>query len=375
MPLSNFNIQGVGSGPYVIKNVKQNSSGIPEYYDLKPFDRFALGEPFIKNLRIRFYPSEELLIQGYKKGEINALGAISPESMQNLNARNANVLTSSLPRIFAVFFNQNQAKIFADKNIRLALDKAIDKQALVREVLKGYGNVIDGPVVSNIISTPVGYSSSTQSSIIDETLIGAARQILVKNGWKFNTTKKVWEKKAKNVTTTLSFSLATADSPELKNAATLVANTWKALGVDVTLRSYEIGDLNQNVIRPRKYDALLFGEIIGRDPDLFSFWHSSQRNDPGLNIALYTNIKVDKYLEQVRKTYDAAEQQQLYRRIITEIKNDAPAVFLYSPEFLYIMPTNIKGAVVTSIVTHSERFTQIYKWYIDTDHIWKMFLN
>jgi peptide/nickel transport system substrate-binding protein len=169
--------------------------------------------------------------------------------------------------------------------------------------------------------------------------------------------------------------LSTADSPELKHAATLVANVWKALGADVTVKFYEIGDLNLNVIRPRKYDALFFGEIVGRDPDLFSFWHSSQRNDPGLNIALYTNIKVDKYLEQVRKTYDPAEKEKIYGQILAEIKNDAPAVFLYSPQFLYIIASNIKGAAVTSIVTHSERFSQIYKWFIDTDHIWKMFLT
>ena len=60
------------------------------------------------------------------------------------------------------------------------------------------------------------------------------------------------------------------------------------------------GDLKQNVIRPRKYGSLLFGEVIGRDLDLFAFWHSSQRNDPGLNIAMYANPKADSLLETAR---------------------------------------------------------------------------
>ena len=59
----------------------------------------------------------------------------------------------------------------------------------------------------------------------------------------------------------------------------MVSGTWRALGADVEIKIFEAGDLNQNVIRPRKYDALLFGEIVGRDTDLFAFWHSSQRND------------------------------------------------------------------------------------------------
>ena len=78
---------------------------------------------------------------------------------------------------------------------------------------------------------------------------------------------------------------------------------------------YDQGDLSQNVIRPRKYDALLFGEVIGREVDLYAFWDSSQRTDPGLNIALYANPTADKILEQLRTTTDPAARTNSYQHV------------------------------------------------------------
>ena len=59
------------------------------------------------------------------------------------------------------------------------------------------------------------------------------------------------------------------------------------------------------------YDSLLFGEIVNRESDLYAFWHSSQRKDPGLNVAMYTNAKVDKILEDASITNDE-QQRDLY---------------------------------------------------------------
>ena len=97
----------------------------------------------------------------------------------------------------------------------------------------------------------------------------------------------------------------------LKNRPTNT-NMWAKIGVKVNLQFFETSNLNQDIIRPRKYDALLFGEIVGRDMDLFAFWHSSQRNDPGLNIASYTNIKTDKILEGIRKMSNEKKNTKIY---------------------------------------------------------------
>src|SRR5690606_4288812 len=117
-------------------------------------------------------------------------------------------------------------------------------------------------------------------------------------GWTLNEETNVWEKQTKDGDIVLHFSLSVPDVPELKAVAELLKNDWAEIGVSVEIRIFESSDLNQNVIRPRRYDALLFGEVVGRESDLFAFWHSSQRNDPGLNIALYTNARADRLLEE-----------------------------------------------------------------------------
>ena len=185
--------------------------------------------------------------------------------------------------------------------------------------------------------------------------------------------KNLAAKGSKKNIITLSFSISTGDAPELKATAYLLQEQWKKIGADVQVKIFEIGDLNQNIIRARKYDALLFGEIVGRDLDLYPFWHSSERVDPGLNIALYTNIKADKLLENIRKTTDSAEREKYFNSFNKEIASDMPAVFTYSPYFIYLIPAKVHNVTLGVLTTPSERFNEIEKWYIETNNIWKIF--
>ena len=370
---SKFNMEPIGSGPYMLSYISTKSSGsgtsgislLPDYYDLKPFKYFTLGEPMIEKLRIRFYKNEEDLLVAYHSGDIDAMNTVPPITAQKLELQGIKITRNTLPRVFAIFFNQNHSKVLADKTVRRALDLVTSRSEVVQNVLLGYGTEISGPVPS------IEYRNSTTTTSIN---LAAAKNLLTKGGWKFNTKKNLWEKIVKKQPTlTLAFDIATADTPELKSAAETIKKSWEELGAKINLRVYEIGDLNQNIIRPRKYDALFFGEIIGRNPDLFSFWHSSQRNDPGLNISMYANSKADKFLNLVRTEQDPVKKIKELSDLQKEIANDLPAIFVYSPEFLYTVPKNIKDIRIANISVPSDRFLYIYKWYIDTDKIWKIF--
>lgn len=173
----------------------------------------------------------------------------------------------------------------------------------------------------------------------------------------------------------MSFSLSAPDTPELKAAAESVTKRWREFGAAVELKVFELGDLNQNVIRPRKYQALFFGEVIGRDPDPFAFWHSSQRLDPGLNVALYTSITVDKLLTDARGLSDRAERESKLIAFEEEVKADRPAIFVYSPQFIYLIPDRVKGVALPPVVTPADRFATVHKWYLLTDRVWPWFAN
>lgn len=363
--LNQFNTESVGSGPYRIDAVKKDSLGIPEYYDLVPFAEFALGEPKISHLRLRFYPNETELVNAYTRGEIESAATLSAENAQVLEAGGAHIIRDTLPRVFGVFFNQNKATVLANAEVRQALNLTIDRRQIIDTALKGYGSPTDSPL-------PAVHSSSTTALSPDVT---GAEKILTAKGWTRNAETQKWEKRSKTATTPLTLTLTTSDTPELKHAAELIRDSWNRFGAQVDLKVFEIGDLNQNIIRPRQYDALFFGLILGRNPDPFAFWHSSQRLDPGLNVALYTNSVADKALESARRERDPATAQDLYAKFVAEVQKDVPAVLVYAPDFIYLLPEGVHNVNLPPINTASDRFLNIHRWFIETDRVWPIFAN
>ena len=155
----------------------------------------------------------------------------------------------------------------------------------------------------------------------------------------------------------------------MSKSAEIIRQDLASIGIKVEVKTFEVGNLNQSVIRPRKYDALLFGQIINNESDLSAFWHSSQRKDPGLNVAMYTNAKVDKILEDAFVTIDEQARIKKYAQFEDEIKKDMPAVFLYSPKFIYVVSKDLKGLVIDHATAPKDRFANVYSWYTLVDNV------
>jgi peptide/nickel transport system substrate-binding protein len=275
---SKFNDDAIGAGPYKIKKIKTNAGGIPTSYTLVAFKDYAGEKPLIQKITIRFYSNENKLVEAYLNGEIDSISSVSPEVAKTLSERGARIERAILPRVFGVYFNHNRQSLFLNKEVKAALQEATPKEDIINEVFYGYAQPIDTPLPNTIQEIESGRLESKISS---------ARSILEENGWRLSD-EGVYEKKINNVNTTLSFALSTGDTPELKRTAELLKEAWERIGARVDIKVFETGMLNQSVIRPREFDALLFGQIVQRDSDLYAFWHSSQRSDPGLNIAQYS---------------------------------------------------------------------------------------
>lgn len=369
-PFSPVNTHPVGSGPYKVTGVQTDSTGSVTRYDLSPFKAFALGEPYIGRITLLFYPNQDSMLTAFNQGHIDAIAGIDPEQLSMIKRSDTQTISTILPRVFGVFFNQSHSAVLADSSVRAALDTAIDKQRLVDMVLFGYGAPLKGPVPPASITSTQPHSTNVSTAYTDDS-IAAAQAILVKGGWKHNTDNTWTNAKGQ----ALAFTLSTADPSELVNTANAVAAAWKALGASVTVQVYPLSDLNTTVIRPRNYDAILFGEVVGRELDLFAFWHSSQRNDPGLNLALYASAGVDTLLSLARATTDTEERQKIYDHFATLVEKDRPAVFLYSPEFLYQVPKGLRGVSLGAATVPSERFLNVYQWYTDTESVWSIFTD
>ncbi len=169
----------------------------------------------------------------------------------------------------------------------------------------------------------------------------------------------------------LNFSLMTVDQPALIEMANILKDQWKVLGVNLQIKKFDIATLERDIIKNRDYDMLLFGEVLSSIPDPFPFWHSSQKKDPGLNLALYENKDADKIIEEARQILDTTTRAQKYEKFQDILIADAPVVFLCDPDYIYFVSSEIKGVDIKKIVDPSKRFAGIENWYIYTKRAWK----
>ena len=169
----------------------------------------------------------------------------------------------------------------------------------------------------------------------------------------------------------LKLSLTTVNQPILIAVASLLKTQWQALGIEIEIKTYDISALEREIIKPRDFEILLFGEVLGAIPDPFSFWHSSQKKDPGLNLGGYENKTIDKLLESARESLDKEIRKENLEEFQNILISDAPAVFLYNPDYLYSVSKEIKGIEIKIITDSSKRFSDIENWYIKTKRVWK----
>lgn len=375
-PFSPLNTHPVGSGPYRVTGFDTDGTGAATRYTLAPFKGFTLGTAFLKEIAFLFYPNEEALVAAYNAGRIDSFAGVTPAQLEKLTRPDTMIVRAALPRTFGVFFNQNKNPILADTSVRAALNEAVDSRAIVANILGGFGSTLSGPIPPGTLGevppqVPVPLPAKAPEAAVATDRAGSARAILSRGGWKFDEGKGEWSKK-KDI---LLVTLATSDDPELSATAQMVADAWRAAGVKVDVHVYPLSELNTTIIRPRAYEAILFGEVVGRTMDLFAFWHSSQRNDPGLNLALYANAKADGILAEARVTTDPANREKLYNSFASIIEKDQPAVFLYAPEFIYVVPKRLQGVRLGTLSSPAERFLNAYEWYTDTERVWNIFTN
>jgi peptide/nickel transport system substrate-binding protein len=352
---SKYNLEPIGSGPFEVSSVKKDSDGIIKKFSLRSFNKYTLSEPFLNKLSFTFYKNEDDLIESLNKGNIDSAHSISPLKIKEVSNGDLKIHTSSFSRTFALYLNKSSSEILSDINVRKVLNLISPQEEIIQTILMGYAKPTNSPVPKTDFITSAPDLDTAKNIIEDE-------------GWSKND-KGIYEKDGKS----LKFSISTANVDELINVTELLAKKYREFGFEIDVKIFEPNDLTLNVIRPRNFESIFFGQVINKDLDLYGFWHSSQRNDPGLNISGFTNIEADKELEKIRGVLDQEERNKSLQIFEKEVINEIPAIFLYSPDFLYITSSKLQSEIPQSIVTSSDRFTDIEKWYIETDFVWKIF--
>lgn len=364
--LSDYNLKPVGSGPYKFASYNKDADGFISSYDLTAWNGTSDAKPLIQNFDFKFFNDEDALVKSFNAGQVDGFGGASPDDISEI-ARPYDIFSWRTAGYYAVFYNQSKNIALQDPAVREALSVAIDRNDLIN---RSFGNSSTtqkavpeyGPIPQDAIyyaATP-----TTSSIQLAETLLDNA-------GWTTGSST-ARSKVIKKSVIPLTINLTVPQIDFLQKTASALQAAWQAIGVQVNINTDSPSDIIANTIKNRDYEALLFGNVLGPSSDLYSFWDSSQRFYPGLNLAIFDDGSVDSLIESVREANGDATTSEEMAQAQSRIVADYPATFLYSPDYLYVANKNAQGiAAGSTLIDPSDRFRDISSWYLNTARVLK----
>lgn len=358
--LAEYNTKPIGSGQYQFKELTKDRAGMIKTYTLKRNPQYHGEASYIDTLVFRFFPDIPSALVAMGSGNVDGLSYVPKDYRHQLaNEKNIHIHSLQLPQYTAIFFNQKNG-IFKNENVTKALSLATDKERILKEALNDQGQIIDAPILPGFL----GHNPDIEKFNYDPE---RAVAVLDEQGWTIPEGGGLRQKDGSE----LKFSVTTVDQPEYLKTADILRENFEAIHVGIELKIMNPNRVDKEVIKPRNYEAFIYGEILGSDPDPYPFWHSSQSLDGGLNLSNYVNKEADMLLEEARKSDNPDERAQKYIEFQNILIADMPAIFLYSPSYDYPVDRKIKGVDATRITIPSDRLNGIGTWYIRTQLGWK----
>ncbi len=348
--LSDYNLEPIGSGPYQFVAFQKRRDGFITQYTMKASDRYFGAKPYITTITLKFYQDSPSELAAFNNGDIDGMAVADPNIVKKISIPHQ-TRQIEMPRYYAVFFNPYANPNLNEKAVREALDFATDKMTIIDRIFGRNALAITGPMPP--------FTKDTQGAPSFD--IAKANMLLDEAGW-YRNDSGIRQKNGHD----LSFILTVYQTPFLIDTAQLLKEQWKAAGIDLHINIAQSSDFTSAVIRQRDYEMLLFGNIYGKNLDPYSFWHSSQKLAPGLNLSLYDNNNADALIDGLRRDFNPDSRAVGMRQLQPIIIADKPAIFLYSPYYLYVSNRSLKGFDATALPTPSDRFTHINTWYLKT---------
>ncbi len=321
----------IGTGPYKFKEWKTGEKIVlisnPDYYE---------GRPYINRYIYRIIPDQDTIFLELQTQNVDEVG-LSP--LQYTRQTDTPFFKKYYRKYkYPAFgytylgFNLKDPK-FADKRIRLAIDYAIDKDEIIKGLLFGLGRVSTGPFppeswAYNRDVRPLSYDPEK------------AKELLKEAGWVDRNGDGWLEKDGKRFKFVL---LANQGNEARKNIAEIVQRRLKEIGIDVEIRIIEWKAMLTEFIDKHKFEAIIMGWNLSRDPDCYDIWHSSKQREGEFNFVGYENKEVDRLLEEGRREFDQQKRKKIYNRVHQIIFDEHPYIFLFVPDALPMVNARFKG--------------------------------
>ena len=313
----------VGSGPFKFKTFAQDS-----HLEVEANKEYYGGAPLLDGIVFKVIPDGNARLAQLKSGDIDFTVIDPPQlaavqGVPNLEVRRA-------PQVNYYFFAINHERPkFADARVRQALSYAIDKQAIVKNILKGDGRVATGPI--NPLLAPY-YNPKVEAYPYS---LEKAQSLLAEAGWRKGPDGVLANAKGEKFT--LLFN-GPKGYPVMEQVITYAQQQYQKLGAAVTL---DIVDwpVHLKKYHDREYDLLMEWWITPPNADLYDHYYSQSSN----NWWSYKNTVLDKMLIDARSEPDEKKRIAMYHEIQAVIAKDVPVIYLYYPPELQAMNTRTQG--------------------------------
>ncbi|HVN26460.1 MAG TPA: ABC transporter substrate-binding protein [Candidatus Paceibacterota bacterium] len=378
--LSDYDLKPVGSGPYRFASYAKDASGFISSYNLEAWDGNAT-QALIDRFDFNFFKNENDLVAAFNNGQVDGFAEASPADVTQIE-RPYDSFAWPTSAYYAVFFNLSKNLALQDPDVRAALSMAVNRDTLVHDALQGNGVPAFAPIppgapyfTAVAATTSLDLASSTladdgwqiaggSTTTVADASSSAGGAAAVPAGFRF--------KMVHGATIPLTVNLTVPQIDFLATTASELQAAWQSIGVQVNILPDAPSDIVNQSVKNRDYEALLFGNVLGPNSDLYSFWDSARRFYPGLNLAIYASKGVDTAIEDARQSVSTTVIAADMAAAQTRIASDTPAVFLYSPDYVYVTNRNVQGIAPSStLFDPSDRFEEVPQWYLNTARILK----
>lgn len=328
----------VGTGPWKVKSFTPGADLV-----LVRNDDYFGTKAKAAEITFKHVPEAGSRVAMLQTGEADIITDVPPEEAKRLEGeKDVNVIRVPGLRTFFMEFNLN-VDAFKDVKVRQAMNYAIDKESIVKNLFLGYASVLDSPAAPTIQGYGSGgafkYDPEKAKSLLQEAGYKLENGVMVKNGQP------------------LKFTLNTAEGEYPKDIQVVetIQNQLKAVGVQAEIWKVEKAarwSYLRLPIAEAKYQALLFG-FNPSNGDVGYHLAALFRSNPDQtkapyvwNLMWYKNSQVDELLTRGEQTTDQAARAKLYQDAQKLIYQDAPAVWLYTPDLLVATRKNISDVIV-----------------------------
>ncbi|MFH1593094.1 MAG: peptide-binding protein [Candidatus Omnitrophota bacterium] len=348
---TDFSRNPVGTGPFKFKRWKSG-----DRIDLLSNHEYFKHRPYIERYIYRVIPDTatmflELQTLGIDSMGLTPLQFTKQTDIYQFKSRFQKFKYPSFGYTYMAYNLKNEK--FKDKRVRQALNYAVNKQELIDGVLLGQGRICTGQFVPESWA----FNKDVKPCPFDPS---RAKQLLDQSGWR-DTDRDGWlDKEGKRFEFTI---ISNLGNDNRMRAAEIIQARLKDIGIKVHIRILEWAVFIDEFVNKKRFEALIMGWGLGREPDCYDIFHSSKTEEGEFNFISYSNPEIDGLLLEGRRTFDREKRKAVYHRIHEIIYDDQPYMFLYIPDYLVAVHNRFQGIEQSPIGIHYN----FIDWWVPKD--------